>query len=208
MFLNRVFRQEWFNRFPWFLASLITNGRTLRKCYLFSCRYKNVWDIGIRLKPHFYKKCQAFRNPNTDFSRTSANRPQSSPVLYDNKCNTYTFVKGDARIEGNCLRASVWSKNKGEPPLPWIRHCISSFFTANIRVWRIYHKDTNASQTSYAERRFLRMSCRKIYTTCFPVKRDLNAISKLTKETTKQVTKEMLSTSGRTAYLYQSSTFL
>ena len=22
----------------------------------FSCRYKNVWDIGICLKPHFYKK--------------------------------------------------------------------------------------------------------------------------------------------------------
>ena len=58
MFLNRVFRQEWFNRSPWFLASLIKNGRTLRKCYLFSCRYKNVWDIGICLKPHFYKKCQ------------------------------------------------------------------------------------------------------------------------------------------------------
>ena len=26
--------------------------------YLFSCRYKNVWDISICLKPHFYKKCQ------------------------------------------------------------------------------------------------------------------------------------------------------
>ena len=40
------------------LASLLTSGRTLRKCYLFSCRYKNVSDIGIRLKPNFYKKCQ------------------------------------------------------------------------------------------------------------------------------------------------------
>ena len=30
MFLNRVFRQGWFNRFPWFLASLKKNGRTLR----------------------------------------------------------------------------------------------------------------------------------------------------------------------------------
>ena len=58
LFLNPVFRQEWFNRFPWFLAFLIKNGRTLRKCYLFSYRYKNVWDIGICLKPHFYKKCQ------------------------------------------------------------------------------------------------------------------------------------------------------
>ena len=58
MFLNRVFRQEWFNRFLWFLASLIKNGRTLRKCYLFSYRWKNVWAIGICLKPHFFKKCQ------------------------------------------------------------------------------------------------------------------------------------------------------
>ena len=41
MFLNRVFRQEWFNRFLWFLASLIRkNGRTLRKFYLFSYRYR------------------------------------------------------------------------------------------------------------------------------------------------------------------------
>ena len=58
IFLKPVFRQEWFNRFPWFLAPLIKGGRTLRKRYLFSYRYKNVWDIGICLKPHFYKKCQ------------------------------------------------------------------------------------------------------------------------------------------------------
>ena len=58
MFLNRVFRQEWFNRFPWILASSIKNGRTLRNCYLFSYRYKNVWDIDICLKPHLYKKGQ------------------------------------------------------------------------------------------------------------------------------------------------------
>ena len=31
MFLNRVFGQEWFNQFLWFLASLIKNGRTLKK---------------------------------------------------------------------------------------------------------------------------------------------------------------------------------
>ena len=58
IFLKPVFRQEWFNRFPWFLAPLIKGGRTLRKRYLFSYRYKNVWDIGICLNPHFYKKCQ------------------------------------------------------------------------------------------------------------------------------------------------------
>ena len=50
MFLNRAFRQEWFNRFLRFLASLIKNGWTLRKCYLFSYRYRSVWDIDICLK--------------------------------------------------------------------------------------------------------------------------------------------------------------
>ena len=82
MFLNRVFRQEWFNRCLHFLASLIKNGRTLRKCYLFSYRYKNIWDIGICLKPHFCEKCQWFRNLKTDFSLTLANKPRSSLVLY------------------------------------------------------------------------------------------------------------------------------
>ena len=82
MFLNRVFRQKWFNRFLWFLAYLIKTARTLRNCHLFSCGHKNVWDIGICLKPHFYKKCQYFRNPKTDFSLTSANKPLSSLVLY------------------------------------------------------------------------------------------------------------------------------
>ena len=41
MFLICVFQNERFNRFLWFLASLINNNGTLRKCYLFSCRYKN-----------------------------------------------------------------------------------------------------------------------------------------------------------------------
>ena len=53
LFLNRVFQQE---RFSQFLAFLIKNSETLRKCYLFSCRYKNVWDIGIYLKLHFHEK--------------------------------------------------------------------------------------------------------------------------------------------------------
>ena len=56
MFLNRNFLSEWFKRFLRFLWSLIKNKATVRKCYLFSCRYKNVWDIGICLKPHFDSK--------------------------------------------------------------------------------------------------------------------------------------------------------
>ena len=61
--LNRVFRQERFNRFLWFLASLIKNSRTLRNCYLSSCRYKNLWDIGMRLKPHFLQKMSITLKP-------------------------------------------------------------------------------------------------------------------------------------------------
>ena len=53
--LNRVFRQERFDRFLWFLASLIKNGGTFKKLDLFSCRYKTVWDISVCLKPHFEK---------------------------------------------------------------------------------------------------------------------------------------------------------
>ena len=47
MFLDRLFRQKRLNPFLWFLAPLIKNGATLWKWYLFSCRYKNIWDIGI-----------------------------------------------------------------------------------------------------------------------------------------------------------------
>ena len=35
---------------------LINNDGTLRKCCSFSNRYKNFWDVGIYLKPHFYEK--------------------------------------------------------------------------------------------------------------------------------------------------------
>ena len=38
---------ERFNPFLRFFASLINNDGTLKKCYLFSYRYKNFWDIGI-----------------------------------------------------------------------------------------------------------------------------------------------------------------
>ena len=50
MFLNHVFRREWFNRFLWFLASLIKNDATLRKSYLF---------VGIKtleISAYFYNR--------------------------------------------------------------------------------------------------------------------------------------------------------
>ena len=47
-----------------------------------SCRGKNARDIGICLKPHFYEKSQQLRNPPTDVSPTSGNKPQRSLVLY------------------------------------------------------------------------------------------------------------------------------
>ena len=42
MFLIRVFQNERFSRFLQFLASLTNNNGTVRKCYVFSYRYKNV----------------------------------------------------------------------------------------------------------------------------------------------------------------------
>ena len=82
LFFICVFQNKRFNRFLWFLAYQINNNGTLRKCYFFSCRHKNLWDIGIYLKPHFYEKCKQLRNATTYFSLTSANKPQSSLVLY------------------------------------------------------------------------------------------------------------------------------
>ena len=64
MFLIRVFQNKRFNRFLRFFASLINNDGTLRKCYLFSYRYKNFCDIGIYLKPHFYEKSHDRFFPN------------------------------------------------------------------------------------------------------------------------------------------------
>ena len=59
MFLNRVFRKEWFNRFPWFLASLIKNGRTLRKCYIFS-RWTNSWsNLTLKCNANTFVKIDA-----------------------------------------------------------------------------------------------------------------------------------------------------
>ena len=42
MFLICDFQNERFNRFLRFLACLKNNNGTLRKCYLFSCKYKNL----------------------------------------------------------------------------------------------------------------------------------------------------------------------
>ena len=76
-----VFQNERFNRFLWFLASIINSNGTLGKCYLFSCGYKNLWDIGIYLKPHFYENCKKIRNPTTDFSITSLHEKNSGETV-------------------------------------------------------------------------------------------------------------------------------
>ena len=67
MFLIRIIQNERFDRFLRFFASLIENDGTLRKCYLFSYSYKNFWDIGIYLKPHFTKNENNFEIPRQIF---------------------------------------------------------------------------------------------------------------------------------------------
>ena len=116
MFLNRVFRQEWFNRFLWLLVSLV--------------RTVELWGdviyslIGIKMlryrhmfKTAFLQKMSIISKPY-DKIFSSANKPQSSLVLYLRvwnqctnswsnltlKCNINTFVKADAQIEENCRR--------------------------------------------------------------------------------------------------------
>ena len=46
------------------------------------CRYKNFWDIGIYLKPHFYENLKNFEILYNRFSLTSANKPKSYLALY------------------------------------------------------------------------------------------------------------------------------
>ena len=71
MFLICVFHNKRFNRFLWFLASLINNNGTLRKCSLFSCRYKNLctkcWsnltlkcyaNTSVKVDAHIEVKCR------------------------------------------------------------------------------------------------------------------------------------------------------
>ena len=48
------FRMKESTDFYDFWHTKFNNDGTLRKCYLFSCWYKNLWNIGIYLKPHFY----------------------------------------------------------------------------------------------------------------------------------------------------------
>ena len=69
--LNRVFRQERFNRFLWFLVSLIKNSRTLRTCY-FGCVWLGNPDLDFQnLNPHFpiereiRKRISPPRNPSS-----------------------------------------------------------------------------------------------------------------------------------------------
>ena len=135
-----MFRREWFNWFLWILASLIKNGRTLRKCYLFSYRYKNVWDIGICLKPHFYKKCvNNFKTLGQSFLELRQislralqfyickfeincyrrTRCTNSWSNLTSKCNANTFVKVDALIEGNYRRTISYLQGCSWPKLHW-----------------------------------------------------------------------------------------
>ena len=122
LFFICVFQNKRFNRFLWFLAYQINNDGTLRKCYLFSCRHKNLWDIGIYLKPHFYEKCKQLRNPTTDFPLTLANKPQSSLVLHP------------CKFEGNRDRRTRCTKSWSNLTLKYYTNNTSLKVTARIEV--------------------------------------------------------------------------
>ena len=127
-----------FNRFLWFLAYLINNNGTLWKCYLFSCRYKNLWDIGIYLKPHFLRKMYVtlkFHDiffPNfskqaselSSFTSSSLNAivtvelaAQNAGQILTLKCYANTFVRVDAQIEEECRQTISYLKGYAYPKL-------------------------------------------------------------------------------------------
>ena len=101
MFLNRIFRQERFNWFLWFSASLIKNSATLRHSYWDRLRY---WHM---IKTTFLQK--NVNNLETlrlfHFFLTSANKPQSSLVLY-------------CKFEVNHDRRTRWKKKNSLLDLP------------------------------------------------------------------------------------------
>ena len=134
--LVAFFQQERFNQFLWFLASLIKNSGTLRKCYLFSCSYKNTWDIGIYLKPHFMKNVENFKILQQIFPqhhhislrtlifickfevngdhKTYCTECWSNLIL---KCYANIFVKVDAQTEKECRQTIFYLKGYSYPKL-------------------------------------------------------------------------------------------
>ena len=117
-FFNRVFRQERFKRFLWLLGSLITNGATLRKCYLFSCRCKNVPYRQMFKTAFLQKKMSTTWKLYDRFFLILENKPQSSLVLYlkvwsrswRTKCWSGLTVKCNANAKRIC---ESWRTNRG-----------------------------------------------------------------------------------------------
>ena len=135
LLLNLVFRQERFNRFLWFLESVIKNGGNLRNRYLFS-----LFSFGIKFFEisAYLKICTFTKDVNNletpwlqFFSLTAADKPQSSQLLcictfevnrdhttrctkcwcnLTLKCYANTFVKVDAQIEKDCRRTICYLK--------------------------------------------------------------------------------------------------
>ena len=58
MFFNRVFRQQRFDQFLLFLASLIKNGRTLRNYFLVGIK---TFEISAYIENHIFSSCIANR---------------------------------------------------------------------------------------------------------------------------------------------------
>ena len=106
----------------------------LRKCYLFSCRYKNARDIGIFQTAFSQGMSITSKRYDRPFL-TSGNKPQSSFICkfegrgnrrthctkcWSNltlKCNVNTFVKTDAQIREECRRTISYLQGYSCPKL-------------------------------------------------------------------------------------------
>ena len=91
IFFIRVFQNKRFNRFLRFFASLINNNGTLRKCYLFSCRYKNFWSIKshwnvIKKKWLRVSRVKQDRKKNDFCPKRGQSLKASAAILHPNFC--------------------------------------------------------------------------------------------------------------------------
>ena len=125
------------NDFYDFLASLVKDGITIRKCYLFFLGIKS-FEISAYVKNAFLQKMSITWKLYDRFFLyyISADKPQSSLSLksivtvelaaqnahwsnFTSQCNANVFVKVDAQIEEECRRTTSYLQGYSCPKL----HC-------------------------------------------------------------------------------------
>ena len=149
MFLNRVFRQEWFNRFLWFLASLIKNDSTLRNFDLFSCRCKSARNRHI-FKIAFLQRMLTTSKPyDIFFSRLQAVTLFSWSVEQNARDTKMTTrVTEGARRERHEKRESTRKARENSLSRS------SEFLAWKLKCWQARHKRETWPKSFLEQKRF------------------------------------------------------